>query len=104
MQYIESDGREHLYTLNTFDDRIQKKVTLLKYFRGYMQEHLLRAGDRIQVEHKACEEMTRLPFLSHWFRTRHAIVLLLSNGIIQVVTPINLLLSPSPICITLALV
>lgn len=30
------------------------------------------------------DDMTRLPFLRHWFRTRSAIVLHLSNGTLQV--------------------
>lgn len=35
------------------------------------------------------EEMTRLPFLRTWFRTRSAIVLYLSNGTLQVCTYIS---------------
>ena len=94
MQYIDQETREHLYSLTMFSEHLHKKVTLLKYFRGYMNEHLLRAGDTIPTEQvrRPCGEMTRLPFLSAWFRTRNAIVLHLSNGIVQVapasVTPI----------------
>ncbi len=84
MQYIDRDGHEYLYTLNVYADALQKKVTLLKYFRGYMAEHLLRAGQNIQTSAEQTEEMTRLPFLRAWFRTRNAIVLHLSNGTLQV--------------------
>ena len=86
MQYIDRDGHEYLYTLNVFADSLQKKVTLLKYFRGYMAEHLLKAGQNIPTQQQDPQEMTRMPFLRCWFRTRNAIVLHLSNGTLQVST------------------
>jgi polo-like kinase 1 len=82
MQYIERAGTEHFHTLKEFPESLTKKVTLLKYFRNYMQEHLLKAGANIAP--REGEEMTRLPFLRTWFRTRSAIVLQLSNGILQI--------------------
>ena len=42
MQYIERDGREHYHTIRVFPEDLNKKVTLLKYFRNYMSEHLLK--------------------------------------------------------------
>jgi len=42
MQYIERDGIEHFHTLKIFPEALTKKVTLLKYFRNYMTEHLLK--------------------------------------------------------------
>ena len=42
MQYIERDGTEHFHTLKLFPETLTKKVTLLKYLRNYMQEHLLK--------------------------------------------------------------
>ena len=58
------------------------QVTLLKYFRSYMSEHLLKAGGT--AGERPVEEGVRLPHLRAWFRTRSAIVLHLSNGIMQV--------------------
>lgn len=82
VQYIERDGTEHFHTLKAFPDTLTKKMTLLKYFRNYMSEHLLKAGANMQP--REGEEMTRLPFLRTWFRTRSAIVLHLSNGTLQI--------------------
>jgi len=82
LEYIERSGSESYHTLRNFPDHLTKKVTLLKYFRNYMVEHLLRAGG--QVQPKAEDDMVRLPFLRSWFRTRSAIVLHLSNGTLQV--------------------
>ncbi|MBN3323354.1 PLK1 kinase, partial [Atractosteus spatula] len=61
---------------------LTKKITLLKYFRNYMSEHLLKAGANITP--RDGDELARLPFLRHWFRTKSAIVLHLSNGTVQV--------------------
>ena len=46
MQYIERDEVEHFHTLHVFPDRLTKKVTLLKYFRNYMSQHLLKVAAR----------------------------------------------------------
>jgi len=55
---------------------------LLKYFRNYMSEHLLKAG--ANMARREGDELARLPYLSLWFRTKSAIVLHLSNGTVQI--------------------
>nr|XP_006811786.1 PREDICTED: serine/threonine-protein kinase PLK1 isoform X2 [Saccoglossus kowalevskii] len=82
LQYIEKDGGESYYQLKTFPETLTKKVTLLKYFRNYMNENLSKAG--AQMTPRDGDEMIRLPFLNAWFRTRSAIILHLSNGLLQV--------------------
>lgn len=44
MQYIERDNKEAFYTCKAYPQELAKKMTLLKYFRSYMSEHLLRVG------------------------------------------------------------
>ncbi|XP_074659891.1 serine/threonine-protein kinase PLK1-like [Tubulanus polymorphus] len=82
IQYIERDLTEHLHTLKVFPETLMKKVTLLKYFRNYMSEHLLKAGGNMQP--RDGDDLARLPFLRTWFRTRSAIILHLSNGTLQI--------------------
>ncbi|XP_025088006.1 serine/threonine-protein kinase PLK1-like [Pomacea canaliculata] len=82
IHYIERDGQEHYHTLKSFPETLNKKVTLLKYFRNYMNEHLLKAGANMIP--RESDEISRLPFLRTWFRTRSAIVLHLSNGTLQI--------------------
>jgi len=82
IHYIERDGKEHYHTIRQFPETLGKKVTLLKYFRNYMNEHLLKAGADMRPREQ--DEMIRLPFLRTWFRTRNAIVLHLSNGTLQI--------------------
>ncbi|KAK6973775.1 serine/threonine-protein kinase PLK1 [Biomphalaria glabrata] len=82
IHYIERNGEEHYHTIRQFPETLSKKVTLLKYFRNYMNEHLLKAGANMTP--RDSDEMIRLPFLRTWFRTRNAIVLHLSNGTLQI--------------------
>ena len=42
VQYIERDNRESYYTIHAFPTELHKKITLLKYFQTYMNEHLLK--------------------------------------------------------------
>lgn len=42
MQYIDREGKEEFYGLSAYPETLYKKVTLLKYFRSYMSEHLLK--------------------------------------------------------------
>ena len=85
MEYIERDGAEKFFTMTNFPESLTKKVTLLKYFRNYMSEHLLKAGANITP--RDSDDYCRLPFLKTWFRTRSAINLHLSNGTVQVSSP-----------------
>ncbi|XP_014661949.1 PREDICTED: serine/threonine-protein kinase PLK1-like isoform X2 [Priapulus caudatus] len=82
MQYIEKEGAEHFHKMSVYPDMLTKKVTLLKYFRNYMSEHLLKAGANMKP--RDADNISRLPFLRTWFRTRSAIVLHLSNGTLQI--------------------
>ncbi|XP_078095939.1 serine/threonine-protein kinase PLK1 [Mustelus asterias] len=82
LQYIERDMSETYLNFRSYPPSLSKKATLLKYFRNYMSEHLLKAGANITP--REGDELARLPFLRIWFRTRSAIVLHLSNGTVQI--------------------
>ncbi|CAK8671148.1 serine/threonine-protein kinase PLK1-like [Clavelina lepadiformis] len=82
IEYIDKDMTEAYHTLRSYPETLVKKVTLLKYFRNYMSEHLLKAGAGMAP--KEGDQFSRLPFLRTWFRTRSAIILHLSNGTLQI--------------------
>ncbi|XP_067859134.1 serine/threonine-protein kinase PLK1 [Heptranchias perlo] len=82
LQYIERNMTETYLNFRSYPPSLSKKATLLKYFRNYMSEHLLKAGANITP--REGDELARLPFLRIWFRTRSAIVLHLSNGTVQI--------------------
>ncbi|KAG7459377.1 hypothetical protein MATL_G00210130 [Megalops atlanticus] len=82
LQYIDRNGAESYLSVRSYPPSLSKKVTLLKYFRNYMIEHLLKAGANITP--RDGDELARLPYLRHWFRTKSAIVLHLTNGTVQI--------------------
>ncbi|XP_050824565.1 serine/threonine-protein kinase PLK1 [Gopherus flavomarginatus] len=82
LQYIEQNNAESYFTVRSYPSTLTKKITLLKYFRNYMSEHLLKAGANITP--REGDELARLPYLRTWFRTRSAIILHLSNGTVQI--------------------
>ncbi|KAM4632579.1 serine/threonine-protein kinase PLK1 [Discoglossus pictus] len=82
LQYIERNNSESYLNVRSYPSTLTKKITLLKYFRNYMSEHLLKAGANIPP--REGDELARLPFLRTWFRTRSAIILHLSNGTVQI--------------------
>ena len=80
LQYIEKNGDEVFETMHEHDSKLTKKITLLKYFKNYMNEHLLKTGEK----RPECDNIARLPYLSNWFRTKNAIVFHLTNGTVQI--------------------
>lgn len=42
LQYIDEEGKEHYHTLKGYPKYLEKKVTLLKHFLTYMNDHLLK--------------------------------------------------------------
>uniref|UniRef100_H3CS56 Serine/threonine-protein kinase PLK n=1 Tax=Tetraodon nigroviridis TaxID=99883 RepID=H3CS56_TETNG len=82
LQYIDKAAAESYLNVRSYPPTLNKKITLLKYFRNYMSEHLLKAG--ANIARREGDELARLPYLSLWFRTKSAIVLHLSNGTVQI--------------------
>lgn len=82
LQYIDKAAAESYLNVRSYPPSLNKKITLLKYFRNYMSEHLLKAG--ANMARREGDELARLPYLSLWFRTKSAIVLHLSNGTVQI--------------------
>ncbi|VDK89410.1 unnamed protein product [Litomosoides sigmodontis] len=81
VQYLGRENDEHYYTVKHYPEKLQKKITLLQYFKNYMSEHLQKAGADMPI--REGDELARLPVLRIWFRTQSAIVLHLSNGTLQ---------------------
>ncbi|MCP9259771.1 Serine/threonine-protein kinase PLK [Dirofilaria immitis] len=81
VQYLGRENDEHYYTISHYPEKLQKKITLLQYFKNYMSEHLQKAGADMPI--REGDELARLPVLRIWFRTQSAIVLHLTNGTLQ---------------------
>uniref|UniRef100_A0A1I8H547 Serine/threonine-protein kinase PLK n=1 Tax=Macrostomum lignano TaxID=282301 RepID=A0A1I8H547_9PLAT len=73
IQYYKRDNRELFFNKNEAPPaELQKKMLLLEYFRTYMMEHLLTTGQ--DMAPKESDKFARLPVLSAWFRTKHAML------------------------------
>lgn len=82
LQYVDKDCLEKFCSVTNHPIELKKKVSLVDYFRKYMNEHLLKAGS--QAAPKEGDDICRLPMLRTWFRTRSAICLWLSDGCMQI--------------------
>ena len=80
VQYVEKTGEEIFIDVGEQTDALKKKVTLLRYYKNYMNEHLQKTGEKA----KECDDIARLPYMANWFRTKNAIVFQLTNGTVQI--------------------
>jgi hypothetical protein len=74
------------YTLTEFPDDLKKKVTLLKHFKGYMQENLSKVlwiYEACAADAEQCRAHS-LEFLTKYVRTAKGVVFRLSNYTMQV--------------------
>ncbi|ORY30724.1 Pkinase-domain-containing protein [Rhizoclosmatium globosum] len=69
------------YTMTTYPTDLQKKVTLLKHFAGYMQEKLYQ---NVKEDIHTSPRTSDLIFLTKYLKTKHGVVFRLSNQIVQI--------------------
>lgn len=80
VQYVEKTGEEVFVDVTDQTEPLKKKITLLRYYKNYMNEHLQKTGEKA----KECDDIARLPYMVNWFRTKIAIVFQLTNGTVQI--------------------
>ncbi|KAI6215513.1 hypothetical protein M3Y94_00393400 [Aphelenchoides besseyi] len=80
IQYIDESGVKSNHTTTDYPSVLQKRVTLIQYFRSYMTKNLAFGGEKLS---QFDQHPTEFPLLYSWIRTEHAIVLLMSDGLLQ---------------------
>lgn len=85
----------HIYSLTSYPEHLQKKVTLLQHFRNYLIEQQKTSGESILQKpltprkkpetESSANSISPYVYLKKWVRTRHAILFRLSNCTVQVV-------------------
>jgi len=80
-EFVDKNNREFYYN-SIYPASLNKKIQLLKYFRGFMIDRLTNAGQNIPQ--REGDEVARLPCINVWYRTSSAIVLHLTNGTLQI--------------------
>lgn len=84
--YVEGNGQEQYYKFNSTPEHLVKKTTLFRYFRNYMNSHLMKMGEKQRQQLGEIEEMARVPHVNNWIRTSSAIVFHMTNGTVQVIS------------------
>ncbi|VVC45273.1 Protein kinase, ATP binding site,Protein kinase domain,Serine/threonine-protein kinase, active site,POLO [Cinara cedri] len=82
VHYIEINGSEQYYIMDHTPPALEKKMQLLIYFRRYMNDHLIKAGADILA--KDTDQLSRMPYMCHWFRSNRSIIMQLTNGTLQI--------------------
>ncbi|XP_014205549.1 serine/threonine-protein kinase polo [Copidosoma floridanum] len=82
IHYIDRSGEEAYYTTKDFPRSLDKKMKLLNFFLRYMNDHLMKAGGAVAVHQS--DSLARPPYMHQWFRTQTAVVMLLTNGSLQI--------------------
>uniref|UniRef100_A0A0K8SJ07 polo kinase n=3 Tax=Lygus hesperus TaxID=30085 RepID=A0A0K8SJ07_LYGHE len=82
IHYIEKDGTERYYISGQTPPALEKKIKLLSYFRRYMTEHLMKAGDAFRMEE--ADNLSRMPYLQFWHRSTNGVIMQLTNGTVQI--------------------
>ncbi|KAJ8687080.1 hypothetical protein QAD02_022874 [Eretmocerus hayati] len=82
IHYIDRLGDELYYTVADYPRHLEKKMKLLNFFLRYMNDHLMKAGGAIAI--KQSDALARTPYMHQWFRTQTAVVMLLTNGSLQI--------------------
>ncbi len=66
--------------MDTYPKELRKKVTLIKHFRGYMQDNL----DRVTGHEELQERGESFDYLSKYLRTKEGVIFRISNNVFQV--------------------
>ena len=72
-----------IHTLTNYPKELQKKVTLLEHFRGYLEGEK-RTEPVVADSEPPKRKLQDIVYVKKWMRTRHAIMFRLSNKIVQV--------------------
>lgn len=78
--YINTDGTENFFTTKNIDNTLKKKHSVLIHCRQYMFDSLKSAYDSSDES----EPLNSVPILMHWQRFESCILMILSNGILQI--------------------
>lgn len=82
VHYIERNGSKEYYIVEQVPPVLEKKMKLLKHFRRYMNDHLVKAGADTLT--KDADQLSRTPYMCQWFRFNNSIIMQLTNGTLQV--------------------
>lgn len=95
--FITSSGTSEQHSIDSPTKELEKKVYLLKHFRGYMTTHLNNAAALASSSTHANPKATENCYMTHYWRTKAGILFRLSDGTLQLnFTDHSKLMIPAP--------
>uniref|UniRef100_A0A8C0JCS8 Serine/threonine-protein kinase PLK n=1 Tax=Chelonoidis abingdonii TaxID=106734 RepID=A0A8C0JCS8_CHEAB len=80
VHYNLTNSKYFAFPMSAIPEQLQSQTSILRYFASYMEQHLMKGGDLPsidEIEHPAL-------LLLQWVKTDQALLMLFSNGTLQV--------------------
>uniref|UniRef100_A0A8C9VV80 Serine/threonine-protein kinase PLK3 n=1 Tax=Scleropages formosus TaxID=113540 RepID=A0A8C9VV80_SCLFO len=79
VRYFLRSNKEYTFQVSAVPEQLRAQMQIVEYMATYMEQNLMEGGDLQCVDHTAPS-----PLLLQWVKTDHALVMLFSNGTLQV--------------------
>lgn len=102
---IASSGSTNDHLIDSPPRDLEKKVSLLKYFRGYMSTHLNNTATDSSSSLTKGARVTENCYMTHYWRTKAGMLFRLSDGTLQLnFTDHSKLMMPQPVVMTACII
>lgn len=81
VHYNPTSTKHFSFSVGSVPRALQPQLGILRYFASYMEQHLMKGGDLPSVEEV---EVPAPPLLLQWVKTDQALLMLFSDGTVQV--------------------
>lgn len=81
VHYNPTSTKHFSFSVGAVPRALQPQLSILRYFTSYMEQHLMKGGDLPSVEEV---EVPAPPLLLQWVKTDQALLMLFSDGTVQV--------------------
>ncbi|XP_078417072.1 serine/threonine-protein kinase PLK3 [Cetorhinus maximus] len=80
--YYLNNNQHFSFSASAIPEQLEKQMTIVQYFANYMEENLMEGGDLPRTFLEDCHDPSL--FLLQWVKTDHSLLMLFSNGTLQV--------------------
>nr|XP_025036277.1 serine/threonine-protein kinase PLK3 [Pelodiscus sinensis] len=80
VHYNLTNSKHFAFPMSAIPEQLQGQTSILQYFASYMEQHLMKGGDLPSIE----EVEHPVLLLLQWVKTDQALLMLFSNGTLQV--------------------
>ncbi|KAM9000536.1 serine/threonine-protein kinase PLK3 isoform X2 [Sarcophilus harrisii] len=80
VHYNPTSTKHFCFPMEAVPQQLQRQLGVLRYFASYMDQNLMKGGDLPSMD----ETESPAPLLLQWFKTDQALLLLFSDGTVQV--------------------